>query len=370
MRRELPPLVRALAPAAGLLIAQAIVFPAPAGVYAGGIVLGTLGALVAVGMALVYRANRIINFAQGALGVVPTVLAVQLIVYSGVVYAAAGIVGAVGALGLGAAVQRFVIRRFAESSRLVLTAATIGIAQLLVGVSIFLPNLWGHPTRAEEITSGLGWRWFLDPIVLRAEHALAAGVAVALLALVAVALLRTSVGAGVRAAAERADLAGLLGIPVQRLQVIVWAGAALLSFAGVFGRVSIVGLPQAATDSTVALLAALAALTLGRFTHLGRIAVTAVALGVVEQAVAWNNPQHPQLFAVVLAVAIGVGLLFLRGEHTRRATPRRAGGCSTSRRLASAIRRQPAVRWRPSWRSWPRSSPGWPYRRCWGRVIC
>src|SRR5690606_17311082 len=74
--------------------------------------------------------------------------------------------------------------------------------------------------------------------------------------------------------------------------------------------------------------------------------VTAVALGVVEQAVAWNNPQHPQLFAVVLAVAIGVGLLFLRGEHTRAERDATSSWrvLDEPRRLASRIRRQPAVR--------------------------
>ena len=66
-----------------LLGAQAVLFPMPAGVYLQGLTLGLLGALVAVGLCLVYRANRIVNFAQSALGLVPTVVAVDLIVYSG-----------------------------------------------------------------------------------------------------------------------------------------------------------------------------------------------------------------------------------------------------------------------------------------------
>ena len=59
------------------------VFPVPAGVAVEGLILGLLGAMLAVGMALVYRANRILNFAQGELGTAPTVLAVSLVVYAG-----------------------------------------------------------------------------------------------------------------------------------------------------------------------------------------------------------------------------------------------------------------------------------------------
>ena len=98
-------------PAVVILVGQVILFPMPGGVYFLGLILGLLGALVAVGMALIYRSNRILNFAQGDLGLVPTVLAVNLIVYSGLNYflaltlglaAAVSILKAVFGIGLGA----------------------------------------------------------------------------------------------------------------------------------------------------------------------------------------------------------------------------------------------------------------------------
>src|SRR2546427_91256 len=55
-------------------------WPAPAGVILKGAVIGGLYALIALGIALIYRANRIINFAQGDLGGGPAALAVLLIV--------------------------------------------------------------------------------------------------------------------------------------------------------------------------------------------------------------------------------------------------------------------------------------------------
>ena len=60
---------------------------------------------------------------------------------------------------------------------------------------------------------------------------------------VAVLLRYTNIGIAIRASAERADRASLLGVPVKRLQTVVWALAALLSFIGVFLQAGIHGLP-------------------------------------------------------------------------------------------------------------------------------
>ena len=67
------------APAAIILVLSSIVYPLPAGVAVEGLILGLVGAMIAVGMALIYRSNRILNFAQGELGTAPTVLVVCLV---------------------------------------------------------------------------------------------------------------------------------------------------------------------------------------------------------------------------------------------------------------------------------------------------
>ena len=59
---------------------QQWLWPAPMGVLVQGILIGGLTALVAFGIALLYRGNRVINFAQGDLGGAPASLAVLLIV--------------------------------------------------------------------------------------------------------------------------------------------------------------------------------------------------------------------------------------------------------------------------------------------------
>ena len=89
------------------VVFQQIFFPAPMGIVLNGALVGGRIALIALGIALVYRANRIVNFAQGDLGAVPAVLGVMLVVawgwsyWFGLVVGPAG-GGAAGRAGRGA----------------------------------------------------------------------------------------------------------------------------------------------------------------------------------------------------------------------------------------------------------------------------
>src|SRR3546814_18391252 len=51
-----------------ILAVQLVLFPVPLGVWVRGAIVGGATALLALGMALIYRSNRIVNFAQGDLG--------------------------------------------------------------------------------------------------------------------------------------------------------------------------------------------------------------------------------------------------------------------------------------------------------------
>ena len=129
--------------ALAFLIFTKFVFPAPNAILFQGAVLGSLSALIAIGIVLTYRANRIINFAQGDLGAVAGVLSVSLIVGWHWSFWPALVVGLVAGIGLGAIVEFLFIRRFAKAPRLILTVATIGIAQVLAGLALFMPRWFG-----------------------------------------------------------------------------------------------------------------------------------------------------------------------------------------------------------------------------------
>src|SRR3954454_25395053 len=132
---QVPPVLRPIGPfvpALAIIVLQLIVFPMGIGTWALGVVVGLLTALVALGLALIYRANRILNFAQGDLGTNPTPLAVGLIAVSGLPYLVGAFLGLASAILLGAVIELAIVRRFYRAPRLLLTVATIGLSQLLI----------------------------------------------------------------------------------------------------------------------------------------------------------------------------------------------------------------------------------------------
>src|SRR5688500_2363201 len=113
---------RAATAVAGVLAFYFVIqwfWPSPMGVLVQGLVIGGLTAMIAFGIALTYRANRIVNFAAGDLGALPASLAVLLIVSNlSLPYFVAVPIGLVAAIALGALVDFLLIRRFFKAPRL------------------------------------------------------------------------------------------------------------------------------------------------------------------------------------------------------------------------------------------------------------
>ncbi len=338
MRRSLP-LVAAIA----VVVFARVVWDVPAGVLVQGAIVGGLSSLLALGLALVWRANRVINFAAGDLGAVPATLAVLLAISTvGLGWWPALGVGLLTALVLGVVVERLVVRRFFRAPRLVLSVATIGIAQLLAAGALLLPrafDITGAP-----IPAPFDARITIDPITFGGADVVALAAIPLTFVALALFLRSTDLGIAIRAGAERADRASTLGIPVRRLETVVWVLATVLAFVAVYLRAGVVGLPLGVVLGPAILLRALAAAVIGRMERLPTIACAAIVLGIVEQSVVWHwhEPAYvdPVLFAVVLVALLA----------TRRPTASRAGDTSSWRAarevrpVPQALRRLPEVR--------------------------
>ncbi|MFN8018773.1 MAG: ATP-binding cassette domain-containing protein [Acidimicrobiales bacterium] len=364
----------AAAPVAAVLVAQLLLCPVPLGVWLQGLVSGLLGALVVLGMMLVYRANRVINFAQASIGTYPSALAIGLLIFgapavgvtlgmgvvagitmgisgaallgwgwrrAGVVatlcavgsvlglYASAALgywgslgTGLVTAAGIGLAVDALVVARFRRSPRLVLTVATIGLAQFFAVGALLVPRLWGKVQLAGRDVPSIGvpWQWHVGvgTTVLGADELVAAVVSVACLVAVSVALRRSDVGIAVRASAERSDRALMLGIPVPRLEAGVWVVASVLAFLGTYLQAAILGLELTAGVGLRVMVAALAALALAGFESMPVAVGSAVAIGVLAQATGPQGGGSITRTDTVLAVVVLLGLL-VRHAPRRRA---------------------------------------------------
>jgi branched-chain amino acid transport system permease protein len=100
----------------------------------------------------------------------------------------------------------------------------------------------------------------------------------------------------------------MLGIPVSRLATLTWVVASVLSFIALFLRAGILGVPWGTAIGATALVPAIAALAIGQLRDLPAIAVTAIALGVLEYGVAWNA-SSPLLVTPIIGAAVFVTLL-------------------------------------------------------------
>ncbi len=299
----------------GFLLLVFVLFPAPMSILFLGAITGSLSALVAMGIVLIYRANRIVNFAQGSLGAVASVLAASLMFGSGWSFWPAVIVGLLAAMALGAVVEIVFVRRFNRSPRLVLTVATIGIAQLCDALALLLPKFFRLETIPDpKQPFDLTFTW--DPIVFTGGHVLILVVVPLVGVGLSLFLTRSRYGIAIRASAESSDRALLLGIPVRRLNTMVWVVAAGMAGVGTLLRLPIQGVTIGAVLGPVLILRALAAAVIGRMESLPVTFAAAVLLGIIQQAVFFETGTTVVSDAVLFGIIL-VALVLQKGGAER-----------------------------------------------------
>ena len=333
------------APAALILAVQLLFFPVPVGAAFSGLIIGLLGSLGAVGLALVWRSNRVVNFAQGDLGVFPATLSVLLVTVVGLPWIVGLTAGFATAALVGLLADVLVVRRFQRAPRLQLTVATLGLAQVLGFAALLLPQAWGEGPAIRSLPAPFELTFTVGEVNFDANDLIALVVAPLLIAGLAGFLRLTDTGTAVRAAADRPDRAAALGIPVRRLEAQVWTLASLLSFVSVCLTAGVTNLPFGVGTGLAIVLRAMAALVIGRMTHMVVIAVTAVSLGLLETGIRWNTGDVA-LVAPILAALIIANLLIQRRGATRADRDDSASFAATTevRRVPTAVARLGVVR--------------------------
>lgn len=336
--------VAAAAAAVVLLGRHALPRRVPDGIVLHGAVFGSLNALLAIGLVLIYRTNRIINFAQGALGAIAANLAQTLFQIHGWGFFPSVLVGIASAVLLSSLVEVTIIRRFSRSPRLILTVATIGVAQVLGAVELAVPSVLGY--RFEEIkrfTTPFSFRFYFGGVFFRADHAVVL-VAVPLMIVALYAFLRrTGYGLAARALAEKSDRARLLGVRARRVSLMVWALAGALSGVAAILRASITEIPVATASGNAILLRALAAAAIGRMESMTVAFVASVLLSVLEQQIYFALGKSGPIDGVLLA-AIIVSLLLQRRRGKLDDTTSSWQLVQELRPVPKELRRLPEVR--------------------------
>jgi branched-chain amino acid transport system permease protein len=322
--RRAGPLLKLGAAVAGVPLLITVAFGAvPFGVYLYGLVVGSLYALVAFGLILVYRANRVINFAQGALGAVPAITGILLLANRNWPYPVCVLIVLVGAPVTGALVEVLFIRRFLRSPRVILTLATIGVAQFLSFFVFILAVKW-IPAQENKgfsiVTPFSGHHVQLGGVIFTADSLVTMVIVLAAGAGLTAFFRYTQVGLAVRASAENADRAQLIGVPVNRVRTIVWMIAALLSAVAIFQRTVLLDqLPTgsgASGFSTTELLYGLAPAVVARMESFPIALAAGLAFGVIEQGTFYATRNTDVAAAIVLPLVL-VALLVQRARLSR-----------------------------------------------------
>ena len=345
------PLARAGAVASALVLADVVaarLLPKglPLGVVLFGLVLGALSSLTAMGLVIVYRSARIINFAQAEIGGLAASVATILVVGNHQPYVVAVIAGIATAVITGALVDVLVIRRLFEAPRLIVTVATIGLAQVLGAAELALPNVIGHLGPLTTFTTPFSFSRKIFPFVFTGDSVVAVFAVVAIVAALGYFLGSSLLGVAIRGAADSPDRAELLGIPVRRLSTITWMVAAGLSGVGAILTGPILGPQLGVVGGPVQLLAPLTAAVIARVESLKTAFVASLAIGVFQQAVYWSYPRATTV-DVGLFVAVLAGLLLQRRRIGRTDDSGLGGYVAVRevRRLPDVLRRLPEVRW-------------------------
>ena len=272
-----------------------------------GAVNGAIYGLIALGIVLVYKGTRVLNFAQGEIGTFALFVTWWFVTKQHWPWAAGALMGVATAVVIGLLFERLVVRRMVEASRLSVAVATIGLFLFLIAASAFAfsealvvlpPPLKGLGPRV------LGF--YVSPTALLGL----ASVAVLGLGLTAF-LRRTDFGLGVLAAAQDPTMVRLVGVRLSRVSAFTWGIAGALGAIAALLIEPIVG-AFGPGFMTQFILRGLAAALLGGLASLPGAFVGGIALGVTEALVVkgFFSSTFPGVSSVAVFVIIVVVLLF------------------------------------------------------------
>jgi branched-chain amino acid transport system permease protein len=205
-------------------------------VLIGGLMAGMLYSLIALGFVLIYKASGVFNFAQGAMVLFAALAMARFSEWIPLWFGFQNkILGNV--LGFGAAmlvmvalawlVERLVLSKLVNQEGITLLMATLGITYFLdgFGQTIFGSSIYKIDVGMPKDPTFLFENVFPGGVLINQEDMVAAAIAAALVALLTLFFQKTSTGRALRAVADDHQAANSIGIPLNRIWVIVWSVA-------------------------------------------------------------------------------------------------------------------------------------------------
>jgi len=194
-----------------------------------GVLFGGVFSLMAVGLTLIFGVMRVVNFAHGDMMVWGMYLAWLMATRAGLDPYLGFVVCAAALFGLGFAVQRTLVQRIVDAPHEMQILLMLGVALVLENTALLV--FGPEPQRVRSaLAQSTVW---LGPLFVDVARLIAFGVAALLAALLWLFLFRTDLGRSIRAAADNAYGALVIGTDVRRVYAVAFGvGAACVGAAG------------------------------------------------------------------------------------------------------------------------------------------
>jgi len=289
----------------------------------GGLMAGMLYSLVALGFVLIYKASGVFNFAQGAMVLfaalamarfaewIPLYTGIQSLIAANVIafVLAAGVMFIVAWV-----IEYLVLRHLVNQEGTTLLMATLGITYFLdgVGQSIFGSDIYkidiGMPKEPLMVLQNA----FEGGLMVNQEDMVAAAIAAFLVAALSLFFQKTTTGRALRAVADDHQAAQSIGIPLNRIWVIVWCVAGIVAL--VAGMIWGSKLGVQFSLSSIA-LRALPVVILGGLTSVPGAIIGGLIIGVGEKlSEVFLGPYVGGGIEIWFAYVLALGFLLVRPQ--------------------------------------------------------
>ncbi|MBA3480089.1 MAG: branched-chain amino acid ABC transporter permease [Lautropia sp.] len=206
----------------------------------GGLMAGMLYSLIALGFVLIFKASGVFNFAQGAMVLFaalsmarfaewfPKIIGFNSLLLANLLAFAAAMLVMIAVAWL---VERLVLGRLVNQEGITLLMATLGIAYFLdgFGQTVFGSDIYSIDVGMPKEPVFLFENLFEGGVLVNKEELYSALIAAALVALLSLFFQKTITGRALRAVADDHQAAQSIGIPLNRIWVIVWSVAGFVA---------------------------------------------------------------------------------------------------------------------------------------------
>jgi branched-chain amino acid transport system permease protein len=281
----------------------------------GGISQGCIYGLIALGFVLIYKATETVSFAQGELMMLGAFAGLLAMGFWGFPFWVAVLAAMAAMAAVGYVIERAVIQPILGQPAFSVVMLTIGIGYVLRGLVTMIPGI-GTDTHTLAVPyKDMGFQW--GALMINAEQAVVVGATSALCLVLYLLFKHTKLGIAMQAMSQNQLAAYYMGIPVKRLNSMVWALAAMVA--------AVAGLllaPITFVHANMGFigLKAFPAAVVGGFGSLPGAIVGGLVIGVVESLSGFYLPDGFKDTAAYIVVLIMLMVMpnGLFGETTRK----------------------------------------------------